>query len=37
VGRNALDGRPVGGRAALALTPGSVLRVETPGGGGWGA
>jgi N-methylhydantoinase B len=35
-GVNALNGRPVGGRAALALGPGDVLRVETPGGGGWG-
>jgi N-methylhydantoinase B len=35
-GANTVDGRPVGGRAALTLTPGSVLRVETPGGGGWG-
>jgi N-methylhydantoinase B len=35
-GRNTLNGRPLGGRAAAALGPGDVLRVETPGGGAWG-
>jgi N-methylhydantoinase B len=35
-GRNSVDGRDVGGRAAFALRPGQVLRIETPGGGGWG-
>jgi N-methylhydantoinase B len=35
-GANSVNGRPIGGRAALTLKPGDVLRVETPGGGGWG-
>jgi len=35
-GRNAVNDQPIGGRAAFALSPGDVLRVETPGGGGWG-
>jgi N-methylhydantoinase B len=35
-GANSLNGASIGGRAALALKPGDVLRIETPGGGGWG-
>jgi len=35
-GRNLLDGRDLGGRATVAGEPGQVLRVETPGGGGYG-
>lgn len=35
-GRNLLDGRTLGGRVALTLQPGGRLRIETPGGGGWG-
>jgi N-methylhydantoinase B len=35
-GRNLVNGKPVGARAALTLRPGDVLRIETPGGGGWG-
>ncbi|MCW5861509.1 MAG: hydantoinase B/oxoprolinase family protein [Anaerolineae bacterium] len=39
-GRNALlrDGQAVElpGKATLALEPGDVIRLETPGGGGWG-
>ncbi|HXV85963.1 MAG TPA: hydantoinase B/oxoprolinase family protein [Gemmatimonadales bacterium] len=35
-GANYLNGVPVGGRAALTLKAGDVLRIETPGGGGWG-
>jgi N-methylhydantoinase B len=35
-GRNAVNGAPLGGRIVRALQPGDVLRVETPGGGGWG-
>jgi N-methylhydantoinase B/oxoprolinase/acetone carboxylase alpha subunit len=27
---------PVGGKAWLTLDPGDRLRIETPGGGGWG-
>jgi len=36
-GHNAVNGQDIGGRAAVALDPGDVLRIETPGGGGWGA
>ena len=35
-GRNLLNGQPLGARAAVTLQPGDVLRVETPGGGGYG-
>ena len=35
VGANTLNGRPVGGKIRLALRRGDVLRIETPGGGGW--
>jgi N-methylhydantoinase B/oxoprolinase/acetone carboxylase alpha subunit len=28
---------PLPGRASVALAPGERLRIETPGGGGWGA
>jgi N-methylhydantoinase B len=36
VGRNALNGRPLPAKGAARLAPGDVLRIETPGGGGWG-
>jgi N-methylhydantoinase B len=36
VGKNSVNGKPLGGRAAVSLQPGDVLRIETPGGGGWG-
>jgi N-methylhydantoinase B len=36
VGRNFVNGEPVGGRVVRSLAPGDVLRIETPGGGGWG-
>lgn len=35
-GRNLLDGRPLPGRVSLDVAPGQVLRIETPGGGGFG-
>ncbi len=35
-GRNTLNGEPLGGRVELTMQPGDVLRIETPGGGGWG-
>lgn len=35
-GANYLNDQPVGGRAAFMMQPGDVLRIETPGGGGWG-
>ncbi|MBI2537917.1 MAG: hydantoinase B/oxoprolinase family protein [Gemmatimonadetes bacterium] len=34
-GRNLLNGEPLGARAAVTLHPGDILRVETPGGGGY--
>ncbi len=36
-GRNLLNGQPLGPRAAVTLKPGDRLRLETPGGGGFGA
>ncbi len=36
-GENFFNGEPVPGRIALTMRPGDVLRIETPGGGGWGA
>jgi 5-oxoprolinase (ATP-hydrolysing) len=36
VGKNLLDGRDIGGKAALQVGAGQRLRVETPGGGGFG-
>jgi 5-oxoprolinase (ATP-hydrolysing) len=35
-GRNLLNGQPIPGAVELDLTPGSRLRIETPGGGGYG-
>ncbi len=35
-GRNRVNDRDVGGRAAVRLAPGDILWIETPGGGGWG-
>lgn len=35
-GINYLDGEPVAGKCQLSVRPGQVLRVETPGGGGFG-
>ena len=37
VGRNLLNGAPLPAKANLRLAAGDVLRIETPGGGGWGA
>jgi N-methylhydantoinase B len=36
-GRSFLNGRELPAIADLDLEPGDVLRIETPGGGGWGA
>jgi 5-oxoprolinase (ATP-hydrolysing) len=36
-GRNLVNGEPVPGRADLRLAAGARLRIETPGGGGYGA
>jgi len=35
-GRNWLNDRPVAAKASLVIAPGDRLRIETPGGGGWG-
>lgn len=35
-GRNLLNGRPVPAKCRLDLSPGDVLTIETPGGGGYG-
>lgn len=36
-GLNSLNGKPLPGRCQIAVAPGDILRVETPGGGGFGA
>jgi N-methylhydantoinase B len=36
VGRNFVNGEPVPGKATLDLAAGDLVRVETPGGGGFG-
>ncbi len=35
-GANLLNGSPLPAKATLRLSPGDVLRIETPGGGAWG-
>jgi N-methylhydantoinase B len=35
-GRNSLDARELPAKCRESLQPGSVLRIETPAGGGWG-
>jgi N-methylhydantoinase B len=35
-GRNLLNGQPLPAKCRVELTPGDVLTIETPGGGGWG-
>ncbi len=35
-GRDLLDGRPLPGKITGTLHPGQRLRIETPGGGGFG-
>jgi N-methylhydantoinase B len=35
-GANRLDGRELPAKARATLQPGDTLRIETPGGGGWG-
>lgn len=35
-GRNVIDGAPVPGKVTREVGAGTVIRVETPGGGGWG-
>ena len=36
-GRNTVNGKDVGAKTALDLVPGDIVRIETPGGGGYGA
>jgi 5-oxoprolinase (ATP-hydrolysing) len=36
MGRNTHDGRDVGGKKYFAVEPGARVRIETPGGGGFG-
>jgi N-methylhydantoinase B len=36
-GRDALNGEPIPGKTEGDLRPGDRLRIETPGGGGWGS
>jgi N-methylhydantoinase B/oxoprolinase/acetone carboxylase alpha subunit len=36
-GRNLLNGQPVPGHATFDVAAGDRLRIETPGGGGYGA
>jgi N-methylhydantoinase B len=36
-GRNTLDGRTVAAKANFRVQAGEALRIETPGGGGWGS
>ncbi|MBL8214842.1 MAG: hydantoinase B/oxoprolinase family protein [Bryobacterales bacterium] len=35
-GRNTLNDRPIPAKTNLPVKPGDVLRIDTPGGGGWG-
>jgi 5-oxoprolinase (ATP-hydrolysing) len=35
-GMNLLNGNPLAHRATVEVSPGDILRVETPGGGAWG-
>ena len=35
-GSTCLNGVPLASKVSMSLAPGDVLRVETPGGGGWG-
>ena len=36
-GRNSLNGKELQGHAEVRMRAGDVLRIETPGGGGWGS
>jgi N-methylhydantoinase B/oxoprolinase/acetone carboxylase alpha subunit len=37
MGRNLHNGKDVGAKAVFAVEPGDRVRVETPGGGGYGS
>lgn len=36
-GRNLLNGNEIGAKVALDVAPGDIIRIETPGGGGYGS
>jgi len=36
-GRNLLNGRELPAKVTVDVSAGDVIRIETPGGGGWGA
>ena len=36
-GKNFLNGNCIAGKVSLSLNPGDILRIETPGGGGFGS
>lgn len=36
IGVSSLNGRPLPAKAVVRLAAGDLLRIETPGGGGWG-
>jgi N-methylhydantoinase B len=36
VGRNRINGREIAGKSSHQLNAGDRIRIETPGGGGWG-
>ena len=36
-GRNLVNGKAVGSKVAIDLAAGDVVRIETPGGGGFGS
>ena len=36
-GRNSINDKELQGRAEVKMRPGDILRIETPGGGAWGA
>jgi N-methylhydantoinase B len=36
-GLNQLNGTPLGSKTTVRLAAGDILRIETPGGGGWGS
>ncbi|MEE8572005.1 MAG: hydantoinase B/oxoprolinase family protein [Gemmatimonadota bacterium] len=36
-GRNSLNGKELQSHAEVRMRAGDVLRIETPGGGGWGS
>jgi N-methylhydantoinase B len=35
-GANAINNQPIAGKSRIKLSRGDILRIQTPGGGGWG-